>query len=113
MLLRSIAGDPTYGNGTSRRGPEGTTRLFLHAWKIVFAHPRDGRLMRLEAELPVDLRTPLREGREIDSLIRSHWIQRRDQGAVERLALRESRKPFASVQELRAEPHLEMHTRGG
>ena len=25
-----IAGDPTYGNGTSRRGPEGTTRLFLH-----------------------------------------------------------------------------------
>ena len=54
-----IAGDPTYGNGTSRRGPDATTRLFLHAWKIVFAHPRDGRLMRLEAELPADLHAPL------------------------------------------------------
>ena len=54
-----IAGDPTYGNGTSRRGPAGTTRLFLHAWRIAFAHPRDGRLMRFEAELPPDLRTPL------------------------------------------------------
>jgi 23S rRNA pseudouridine1911/1915/1917 synthase len=54
-----IAGDPTYGNGTSRRGPDATTRLFLHAWKIVFAHPRDGRLMRLEAELPADLQAPL------------------------------------------------------
>jgi 23S rRNA pseudouridine1911/1915/1917 synthase len=54
-----IAGDPTYGNGTSRRGPDATARLFLHAWKIVFAHPRDGRLMRLEAELPADLHAPL------------------------------------------------------
>jgi 23S rRNA pseudouridine1911/1915/1917 synthase len=54
-----IAGDPTYGNGTSRRGPAGTTRLFLHAWRIAFAHPRDGRLMRFEAELPPDLRAPL------------------------------------------------------
>jgi 23S rRNA pseudouridine1911/1915/1917 synthase len=54
-----IAGDPTYGNGTSRRGPEGTTRLFLHAWRIAFTHPRDGRLMRLEAPLPPDLQAPL------------------------------------------------------
>ena len=38
-----IAGDPTYGNGTSRRGPEGTTRLFLHAWRVAFAHPQIGR----------------------------------------------------------------------
>jgi 23S rRNA pseudouridine1911/1915/1917 synthase len=54
-----IAGDPTYGNGTSRRGPEGATRLFLHAWRIAFTHPRDGRLMRLEAPLPADLQLPL------------------------------------------------------
>lgn len=54
-----IAGDPTYGNGTSRRGPEGSTRLFLHAWRIAFTHPRDGRLMRLEAPLPPDLQAPL------------------------------------------------------
>jgi len=54
-----IAGDPTYGNGTSRRGPEGLTRLFLHAWRVSFTHPRDGRLMRLEAELPPELLAPL------------------------------------------------------
>lgn len=54
-----IAGDPTYGNGTSRRGPEGTTRLFLHAWRVAFAHPRDGRLIRLETPLPSELQTPL------------------------------------------------------
>ena len=54
-----IAGDPTYGNGTSRRGPEGTTRLFLHAWRVAFAHPRDGRLIRLEASLPPELQAPL------------------------------------------------------
>lgn len=54
-----IAGDPTYGNGTSRRGPEGLVRLFLHAWRVSFTHPRDGRLMRLEAELPPELLAPL------------------------------------------------------
>ncbi len=29
-----IAGDPVYGNGTSRRGPDGLDRLFLHAWRL-------------------------------------------------------------------------------
>ncbi len=54
-----LAGDPTYGNGTSRRGPTETTRLFLHAWRVSFTHPRDGRLMRLETPLPADLQAPL------------------------------------------------------
>ena len=29
-----IAGDPVYGTGTSRRGPDGLGRLFLHAWRL-------------------------------------------------------------------------------
>ena len=64
----------------------------------------------------VDLRAPLREGvpaEALEALIRTHWSARRDQGAVDRLAMRDGRRPFASVQELRREPHLEMHTRGG
>ena len=29
-----VAGDPVYGTGTSRRGPDGLDRLFLHAWRL-------------------------------------------------------------------------------
>ena len=29
-----VAGDPVYGTGTSRRGPDGLERLFLHAWRL-------------------------------------------------------------------------------
>jgi 23S rRNA pseudouridine1911/1915/1917 synthase len=50
-----LAGDPVYGNGTSRRGPEGTTRLFLHSWKIELLSPSDGHLIRATAALPPDL----------------------------------------------------------
>jgi 23S rRNA pseudouridine1911/1915/1917 synthase len=50
-----LAGDPVYGNGTSRRGPEGTTRLFLHSWKIELQSPDDGRLIRAGAPLPGEL----------------------------------------------------------
>ncbi len=47
-----IAGDPVYGTGTSRRGPEGLERLFLHAWRLELTSPSDGRLVRAEAPLP-------------------------------------------------------------
>jgi GTP 3',8-cyclase len=40
------------------------------------------------------------------------WLRRTDRGAEERLALGSERSPTA-VPELRAAPHLEMHTRGG
>jgi 23S rRNA pseudouridine1911/1915/1917 synthase len=54
-LGHSVAGDPVYGTGTARRGPEGLTRLFLHAWRLVFAAPATGDLVRLEAPLPAEL----------------------------------------------------------
>jgi len=40
------------------------------------------------------------------------WQARRDRGAEERLQLRD-RTPFIQIEDLRKDPHLEMHTRGG
>jgi len=51
-LGHAVAGDTVYGTGTSRRGPDGLERLFLHAWRIVFASPATGELVRVEAPLP-------------------------------------------------------------
>ena len=50
-----VAGDPVYGSGTSRRGPNGLRRLFLHAWRLEFAAPSDGHLIRATAPLPDEL----------------------------------------------------------
>ena len=58
-----IAGDPLYGTGTSRRGPDvrgaaaagGLNRLFLHAWRLELTSPTSGSLIRAEAPLPGEL----------------------------------------------------------
>jgi 23S rRNA pseudouridine1911/1915/1917 synthase len=55
-----IAGDPVYGTGTSRRGPDlrGTgalDRLFLHSWRLELTSPSSGELIRAEAQLPDEL----------------------------------------------------------
>jgi 23S rRNA pseudouridine1911/1915/1917 synthase len=55
----AIAGDPVYGTGTSRRGPDGLGRLFLHAWRLELAAPGDGHLIRATAPLPVELESVL------------------------------------------------------
>jgi 23S rRNA pseudouridine1911/1915/1917 synthase len=55
-----IVGDATYG-GIHRRVPgdiravQRLERPFLHAARLVFTHPRDGRRMQFIAELPDDL----------------------------------------------------------
>lgn len=54
-----VAGDPVYSIGTTRRGPEGLERLFLHAWKLEFLSPGSGRLVRCEAPLPKELESVL------------------------------------------------------
>jgi 23S rRNA pseudouridine1911/1915/1917 synthase len=59
-----VAGDPLYGNGTSRRGPDGLERLFLHAWRLELNAPSDGRLIRAEAPLPIELERVLEGLRE-------------------------------------------------
>ena len=63
----------------------------------------------------IDLREPLRNGAsddELADLIASAWRGRTDRGAEERLVLRD-RSPLYQVAGLRADPHREMHTRGG
>jgi len=76
----------------------------------------DGQwLSCLYATTGLDLRKPLREGStkdELASLIQSVWQGRRDRGAEERLLLKD-RQPLVQIAELKAKPHLEMHTRGG
>ena len=69
----------------------------------------------LYARHGLDLRAPLRAGAsasDLAALISAGWTRRSDRGAEERLALHQ-RKPLAESAELRSDPHLEMHTRGG
>jgi len=58
-LGHPLAGDQLYGTGTSRRGPAGLTRLFLHSWRIELQAPGDGHLIRAEAPIPPELETVL------------------------------------------------------
>ena len=60
-----VAGDPVYGTGTSRRGPAGLGRLFLHAWRLELTSPSDGHLIRATAPLPPELETVLDGLREV------------------------------------------------
>jgi 23S rRNA pseudouridine1911/1915/1917 synthase len=60
-----VAGDPLYGTGTSRRGPDGLDRLFLHAWRLELTSPSTGRLIRAEARLPDELEAVLGRLREV------------------------------------------------
>ena len=76
----------------------------------------DGTLfLCLYAAGGVDLREPLRAGAsdgELLSLIGEAWRARSDRGAELRLAAGD-RSALYQVESLRADPHREMHTRGG
>jgi cyclic pyranopterin phosphate synthase len=69
----------------------------------------------LYATRGIDLRGPLRRGapvEELRQLITGPWQARTDRGAEERLRTHH-RSPLVQIDELRQDPHLEMHTRGG
>jgi len=69
----------------------------------------------LYATKGTDLRKALRGGAtrdELKALIVPRWERRADRGAEERLAVVE-RRPLIQIGELKRDPHLEMHTRGG
>ena len=69
----------------------------------------------LYARSGVDLRERLRAGAsdaELAQLLRDTWQHRADRGAEERLAVR-GRSALYPIADLRADPHREMHTRGG
>ena len=72
-------------------------------------------LLCLYAARGVDLREPLRRGatdEELAAIIRDGWLGRRDRGAEERLGVTD-RGALYRLESLRADPHREMHTRGG
>jgi 23S rRNA pseudouridine1911/1915/1917 synthase len=64
-----IVGDPAYG-GVHRhvagdvRAVQRLERPFLHAARLVFTHPSDGRRMEFESPLPADLQSVLDDIRE-------------------------------------------------
>jgi cyclic pyranopterin phosphate synthase len=69
----------------------------------------------LYAREGVDLREPLRSGAsdsELSTLISAAWRARDDRGAERRLEVAE-RGALVTLEGLRADPHKEMHTRGG
>lgn len=64
-----IVGDPTYGGVHRRvsndvRAVQRLARPFLHAARLAFAHPSDGRRMEFISPLPHDLQTVLDDIRE-------------------------------------------------
>ena len=52
-----IAGDEKYGVYARNRElhKQGLKRMFLHAWRLQFNHPADGRRMALRSDPPADL----------------------------------------------------------
>src|SRR5437667_5112466 len=69
----------------------------------------------LYAARGIDLREALRRGatdQELTTLIRETWQGRTDRGAEERLGMAD-RGALYRIDSLRADPHREMHTRGG
>ncbi len=69
----------------------------------------------LYAAMGIDLRSPLRTGaspEELLKLLQDVWRGRADRGAEERKALN-SRGPLYQIEDLKKDPHREMHTRGG
>src|SRR6266550_4368261 len=103
--------------------PDGTTFGIVASTTVPFCRACDrSRLtadgtwfLCLYAERGTDLREPLRNGAsdvELADLIASTWRGRTDRGAEARLGL-VNRTPLFQVEGLRADPHREMHTRGG
>ena len=105
------------------RLPDGTTFGIISSTTDPFCRScdrsrltADGMWYRcLYATTGTDLRTPLREGRSMEELLKlvgTAWTARTDRGAEERITVND-RLPLVPASSLRKDPHLEMHTRGG
>jgi len=118
---------PIAGNGRAPaerfRLPDGTTFGIIASVTAPFCRTCDRSrvtadgtwFLCLYAGQGVDLRAPLRGGasdEELAALIRTTWQGRTDRGAEERLGVAD-RGALYRIDSLRADPHREMHTRGG
>ena len=83
-----IAGDPIYGTGTSKRGPDGSGRLFLHSWRIELKAPSDGHAIVVTAPLPPELESVLAD-------LRTRQVM--ENGSVDRSSLAGSVGSVGSV----------------
>jgi cyclic pyranopterin phosphate synthase len=121
--ITPLTGDDPHAPAERFGLPDGTTFGIIASTTAPFCRAcdrsritADGQwLLCLYAAGGVDLREPLRGGasdEELTALIRTGWAGRTDRGAEARLALNE-REPLYQVSGLRADPHREMHTRGG
>ncbi len=120
--IEPVAGDP-HAPADRFRLPDGTTFGIIASTTAPFCRSCDRSrvtadgtwFLCLYAERGVDLRDLLRRGAgdaELAALIRETWQGRADRGAEQRLALAD-RGALYRIDSLRADPHREMHTRGG
>jgi len=121
--ITPITGDDPHAPAERFSLPDGTTFGIVASTTAPFCAACDrSRLtadgqwfLCLYAGRGIDLREPLRSGAsdaELTGIIRSAWTARDDRGAEDRLRVSE-RAPLYPVDGLRADPHREMHTRGG
>jgi 23S rRNA pseudouridine1911/1915/1917 synthase len=67
-----IVGDPTYGGlhrrtSSTLRAVQRLERPFLHAARLAFTHPRDGRRVEFDSPLPLDLQAVIDDIEERES----------------------------------------------
>jgi cyclic pyranopterin phosphate synthase len=105
----------TLPDGTAFGIISSTTQPFCRTCDRARLTPDGMWLLCLYAATGLDLKRRLRDGAsrlEIAQAIAEAWRGRKDRGAEERRALG-SRGVLFRVQDLRQDPHREMHTRGG
>src|SRR6266851_752314 len=130
LARRYGAIEPVHATGDDDRAPaerfrlaDGTTFGIIASVTAPFCRTCDRSritadgtwFLCLYARAGIDLREPLRHGvsdDELASLIRDTWQGRTDRGAEERLGVAD-RGALYRIDSLRADPHREMHTRGG
>jgi cyclic pyranopterin phosphate synthase len=121
--ITPITGDDPRAPAERFALPDGTTFGIIASTTAPFCQAcdrsrltADGQwLLCLYAERGLDLRAPLRQGAtdaDLATMLHDAWLRRSDRGAEQRRALAE-RQPLYPVTGLRADPHREMHTRGG
>lgn len=121
--IEPIPGDTPYAPAERFRLGDGTEVGVIASTTAPFCGRCDrGRLtadgvwyLCLYGESGVDLREWLRRGESdaaLEDLIRRHWLARTDRGAEARLST-PGRGALYQIKALRADPHREMHTRGG
>src|SRR2546426_594279 len=130
LARRYGAIEPVHATGDDDRAPaerfrlaDGTTVGIIASVTAPFCRTCDRSritadgtwFLCLYARAGIDLREPLRHGvsdDELASLIPETWQGRTDRGAEERLGIAD-RGALYRIDSLRADPHREMHTRGG